>query len=303
MKILLVDIDSKIPNLAFCKIEKYYLDKGHEVYRYLPGINKEADKIYVSCVFSWNKEKCDEWLNQGAEVGGSGFDLHKTLPLEIEEVEPKINIGFTTRGCIRNCYFCIVPRKEGKIRVVGDIYNIWDGRSKELVLLDNNILALPEHFIKITQQLIKEGLRVDFNQGLDHRLLTPEICKLLLKLKHKNNQIKFAFDDLRYKPSVLRALKVLRAAGLKDWGSRWLVYVGKQDTFENVYERLSLLRKHKQMAFVMRDREIYNKKEFIMLAAWANNCVGGFKRYSLQELICISKRFSGYKWLVEEKLA
>ncbi|GAH92586.1 unnamed protein product, partial [marine sediment metagenome] len=85
-----------------------------------------------------------------------------TLRPEIEEMKPKINIGFTTRGCIRKCPFCIVPEKEGKIRVVGDIYDFWDREGTELIILDNNILALPEHFKMICTQLKQENLKVDF---------------------------------------------------------------------------------------------------------------------------------------------
>jgi hypothetical protein len=291
MKVLLIDIDSKIPNLALKKIEKYHLDKGDTIIWNNELFRNSVDKIYVSCIFPENKYQCREWEGI-AEIGGTGYDIHKVLPKEIEEVELKINWGFTTRGCIRKCPFCFVPEKEGKIRIVGDIYDIWDGVSKEIFIMDNNILALPDHFIKIAQQLLKEKLKVDFNQGLDHRLLTPEICEWLLKLRHIH-EIRFAYDDIAYKPTVLKAIELLKSAGLRDWGSRWYVYVGEKDNFESVYERMKLLHQNKQGVYVMRDRKIYSEPQYIALSSWGNT-MGAFKK-NLPELLEKSKRMKSYK--------
>ena len=141
MKILIVDIDSKIPNLALAKICKYHQDKGDKIYYDMPLI--QTDKIYVSCVFTKNRHKAEQWEGK-AEIGGSGYNLTTTLPPEIENIKPHINLGFTTRGCIRNCEFCIVPKKEGKIRIVGELLDLWDGKAKDIAVLDNNILAFTE---------------------------------------------------------------------------------------------------------------------------------------------------------------
>ena len=108
MKILIINIDSKkIPNLALKKIEKYHLDKGDEVMWDMPLFAHLSDKIYVSCVFEKNKKQCETWGTR-AEIGGSGYDINSKLPEEIENIKPRINLGFTSRGCIRNCKFCIV---------------------------------------------------------------------------------------------------------------------------------------------------------------------------------------------------
>lgn len=264
-----------------------------------PLIN--ADKTYISCVFDWNKELTEQY--EGLDnyyIGGSGYSLTSQLSEEIEAIKPKINLGFTTRGCIRNCPFCIVPRKEGKIKVVGDIYDIWDSKSKNIVILDNNILALPKHFKAIAQQIRTENLRVDFNQGLDHRLLTEDICNELLSLKHQY-EIRFAFDDIRDKTTVLKALKLLKEAGLKDWRSRWYVYIGEKDTFVTIYERMNILREHKQAVYVMRDKKVYENPEYIALASWGNT-IGAFKLASLSEILKRSKRMKPYKKYFEKYL-
>lgn len=279
MKILIIDIDSKIPNLALEKIALYHQRLGDEVIWDMPLI--QADKTYVSCVFDWNKYKCAQWEGI-AEIGGSGYSLEKTLPPEINAVKPRINLGFTTRGCIRNCPFCIVPKKEGKIRAVADIYDIWDSKAKEIILLDNNILALPEHFKLICSQLRKEKLRVDFNQGLDCRLLTDEICQELFSLKHVY-EIRFAFDDIAYKPLVLKALAMLRKNGLKDWQTRWYVYVGTKDTIDTVVERVNILRDNKQLTYLMRDKAVLGLPEYEALMPWCN-FPGRFKETTYKDL-------------------
>ena len=299
MNILIIDIDSKIPNLALEKIKKYHLDKGDDVIWNFPLYKPSADKVYVSCVFEKNKNKCYDYEDDSkCIIGGSGYSLDIELPEEIEKIKPRINLGFTTRGCIRNCEFCIVPRKEGKIRAVGDIYDIWDGKSKEIILLDNNILALPKHFFKIARQLKVNNLFVDFNQGLDHRLLTPQICEELLNLKHKQ-EIRFAFDYIQYKPTVLKALRMLRETGLRDWGSRWYVYVGVRDTFETVFNRIKLLKSWKQSVYLMRDRKIYNKPEYIALAQYCNT-MGAFKM-DFQEVFNKSEKLKRYKKFIPKE--
>lgn len=264
MKILLIDIDSKIPNLALKKIEKYHLDRGDEVVLNYELFAPQADKIYVSFIFDWNKEKAKQWEQYPqAIIGGSGYSLDIELPKDIDEIKPRINMGFTTRGCIRNCKFCIVPRKEGKIKTVGDIYDIWDGSSKNITLLDNNILASPEHFFKITEQIKKEKLRVDFNQGLDCRLLTDKITKRLSEISHI--EYRFAFDDIKIKDIVLKKIEILNKYNIKR--ANWYVLVGFNSTIKEDLERLNILRDNGQNAYVQR---FTRKKEYIPIARWAN---------------------------------
>lgn len=304
MKIGLIHIDGTLPNLALMKLSAWHKQKGDEVH--LIKSNEPStllfpyDKHYVSCIFDKNKTKA---INKAkalpnSELGGVGVN-NVRLPEEIEHLMPDYelygcdySIGFTTRGCIRNCPFCKVPQHEGKIRKNCDIFEFWNPQHRELILMDNNILALPEHFKKIAKQIKDNNLIVDFNQGLDFRLLTPEICDVLLDIRHKA-EIRFAFDYLAYKPMVLNAIKMLRDAGLKDWGSRWYVYVSPEDTFQTVYERMKLLWDNKQACYVMRDRKIAHKPEFIALASWGN-MMGAFKQ-DLKELLEHSERLKIYK--------
>jgi hypothetical protein len=292
---MLINIDSTLKNLALEKIRMYYTLRGDEVIDDMPIMASTCDKIFVSCIFSENNHLCDEWLNMpNTIIGGSGYSLTRTLPKEIEQIKPHINLGFTTRGCIRNCHFCIVPQKEGKIHIEGDIYDLWDGKSKKIILMDNNILALPDHFYKICEQLKKEKLRVDFNQGLDFRLLTDDICKELFSLKHCM-EIRFAFDDIAYKPRVLKALDMLKRNGLKNWQTRWYLYVGVNDTFDTVYERCKILHDNKQLIYMMRDRDekVQKDKKYIALAKWTNWAC--FFKYDFFEVLKVSEHFADYR--------
>jgi len=269
--ILVVQIDGKLPNLALEKVKKFYRDKGYKIYENFPLAVPYVERIFVSCIFTWNRRKAEVWRQYPhAEIGGSGVDLTKNLPPEIEAVKPKINLGFTTRGCIRKCPFCIVPKKEGYIRTVGDIYDVWDGKSDKITLLDNNILGLREHFFKIIKQLKKERLKVDFNQGLDCRLVDEEVAKALSGVRHE--EYKFAFDFVGVEPYVIRTINLLRKHGIRR--CTWYVLVGFNTSYEEDLYRLFLLRRLGQNAYVQRynywDNPKVQNKFYIAMARWAN---------------------------------
>jgi hypothetical protein len=267
MNILLIDIDSKIPNLALYKIAKYHTDKGDHVEWDMPLYRPLADKVYISCVFEKNRGKCYDYEDDTkCLIGGSGYDLKTVLPEEIENIKPRINLGFTTRGCIRHCPFCIVPEKEGRIRAVGDLLDLWDGKSKDIVLLDNNILALPKHFKMICKQARENNIRLDFNQGLDCRLLNQDIVNELKSIRHQ--ELHFAWDDLSYEKSVIKAIDLLQENNINR--CTWLMLVGFNTTLKEDLYRAEYLKSRNQNAYVMR----YNGKttpELTRLSRWVNN--------------------------------
>lgn len=272
MRIGLIDVDSKIPNLALMKLSAYYKKNGCSVELVRQKFSYLYDKVFVSKVFDFS-EMPYLGFYRDVEIGGIGYDIKKRLRDEIEYLMPdyflypdvQYSLGFTTRGCIRRCAFCVVPKKEGKIKVVTDIYDIWNGSHKKIVLLDNNILALPQHFFMIASQIKKENLQVDFNQGLDCRLLTDSMVK---ELKELRCPIRFAFDDVNYESSVLRAIGLLKKYGISQ-AHLWYVLVGFNSTIDDDLYRLNLLRVHNQRAYVQR----YNfcrDKVYIPISRWAN---------------------------------
>lgn len=230
MKVLLIDVDSTIPNLALMKISGYHKQKGDQV-----GFNiGDPDRIYASIVFSKNKWKGNGikqmYPNVVVDVGGSGFSLDNKLPNTIEHTMPDYDLynvdysmGFTTRGCIRKCTFCFVPKKEGNIKYNADIYEFWNTNHSHIVLLDNNILALPDHFEKIANQLLKNHCSVDFNQGLDIRLVNDDNAELLSKLR-VNPHYRFAWDCLKDEKKVVDGIEILKNHGINQ--SLFYVLVG-----------------------------------------------------------------------------
>lgn len=263
MNILIIDIDSKIPNLALKKVEKYHRDLGDNI-EFVPMMRSWADKVYVSCIFTKNRHLCQEWENDSkVMIGGTGYDLTIKLPKEIEDVKPKINIGFTTRGCVRKCDFCIVPQKEGGMQIVGDIYDIWDGKSKEIEILDNNILAMPQHFKGISNQLKKEKIRLKEN-GLDLRILyaNKSLLPYLKQIKHYQYKFAWDIDD----DDMVERLKWLR----ENLGCCLIYVIVGFLPFEKIMWKLQVLKDMGHDPYIMRHEKVYNEKRYIQLARWVN---------------------------------
>lgn len=260
MKVALLNLEPKYKNLALEKIRLWHTQKGDVVEDYLRLAHETYDRIYCSSIFKFTP-KID--LPPNAIKGGTGFDLTTCLPPEIEKVKPHLNFGFTTRGCIRKCSFCVVPKKEGNIYAVGDLLDLWDGKNKDIILHDNNILALPAHFLMICEQAKKYKLRLDFNQGLDHRLLNDDNIELLKNISH--SEYRFSYDSMAYLKTVDRAIDLLQKHGIRR--CLWYVLVGFDTTFKEDLKRVEYLKRRNQNAYIQKYVE---KEEFVPLSRWVN---------------------------------
>jgi hypothetical protein len=252
----------KYPNLAIEKLRIYHQSIGDVVIDF-PSL-EQCDIVYTSSIFDFTNKETVPYM---AITGGTGYEIKKKLPPEIDAIQPHLSYGFTTRGCIRNCPFCVVPEKEGYIYAEGDLFDVWDCKSKNVTLLDNNILAMPEHFEYICNQSIDMKLKLDFNQGIDFRLITPDIAELLAKISHKEYHL--AFDMPEYADGVLRAIEILKHYGIKR--SIWYVLCGYNTTIEQDLFRLNLLRDNGQNAYVQRYQNgTKPDRRLIPIARWAN---------------------------------
>lgn len=270
MNIGIINVDEmyshkKVPNLALEKIRYYHELKGDTV-TYNDNMSLIfADKVYVSVIFSWNKERCEVYAKYpNVEIGGSGWDITKKLPDEIENLRPPVNFGFLTRGCIRKCPWCIVPKKDGMIRKVSNLVDLWDKKSKTVIILDDNILALPEHFKSCCQEAIDNKIKLDFH-ALDIRLLNADNVEWLGKTPHE--EYNFAFDEPANKNMVDKGITLLKANGVKR--STFYVLVGFNTTFEEDLYRCEFLKSRYQNAFTIRYNKIWNKM-LIGLNMWTN---------------------------------
>lgn len=311
MAIGLIDVDSKIPNLALMKISSYYKSIGEKVEFAQP--NKNYEKIFASAIFTRSKGKCEElqdFYGDKIEIGGTGWDVHKTLDDEIEHMKPDYNLytaediasrmkgigtkehklkkakeivdagmGFTSRGCIRQCGFCFVPRKEGKFRDVAEIEDIINPRSKIIILNDNNFTADPRCIEKL-KTIKKLGLTVDINQGFDVRIMTDEKAYWLSQVKHLRS-IHYAWDLMCYEQQVMEGIKVL-SKYIKPYRHMCFMLVGFNTTHEEDVYRFRKLTEMKIDPFVM----VYNENEKHDLrnkhfARWVNSRI--YKSCSFEE--------------------
>lgn len=268
------NLEPRYTNIALEKIKMYFEKRNEAVTDYLPLEHHLYKHIFCSSLFTFTDKR---QIPDDIIRGGSGFNLTTMLPKEIDIMKPKINIGFTTRGCIRKCSFCIVPEKEGLIRITGDLYDLWDGKSKDITLFDNNILAKPNHFESICKQAQRENIRLDFNQGLDYRLLNKHIIDVLKDTRHL--EYRFSYDQINDKEEIIRAIKLLKQYGINK--SMWFVLVGYDTNKEEDMERLILLKNLGQDAYVQRYNKITNPY-YIRLSQWVNQH-HIFPKYTFEE--------------------
>lgn len=281
MKVGLIDEDShNFPNLALMKISAYHKSHGDEVEWWF-GWN-QYDRVYMSKVFdSTYSPGILEPVNANEIIkGGTGYGLDNKLPDEIEHMYPDYSLypeltkdtayGFLTRGCPNNCGFCIVCEKEGrKSYKVANLDEWWNGQ-KNIVLCDPNLLACREH-MDLLGQLAQSKAWVDFNQGLDARMLTKDNIEALNRVKIK--RIHFAWDLMERSNAILNGLDLYTKYGkIKDM-SRREVYVltNFNTTLDEDLYRIYTLKSRGYDPYVM----IYDKpnapKEIRRLQRWCNN--------------------------------
>nr|DAQ65532.1 MAG TPA: L-lysine 2,3-aminomutase [Caudoviricetes sp.] len=244
---------------------------------------EQYDRVYMSKVFDDTySPDIPEPVNATEIIkGGTGYGLDNKLPDEIEHIYPDYSLypkltkdtayGFLTRGCPRGCHFCIVSGKEGRRSVkVADLSEWWRDQ-KNIVLMDPNILACPQH-MGLLGQLADSQAWVDINQGLDCRLLTEQNIAAINQIRLKD--IHFAWDYMHETDAVLKGLRLYSAkARRKVNGAYGTVYclTGYDTTMEENLYRIYTLRDMGYDPYVM----IYDKpnapSEVRMLQRWCNN--------------------------------
>ena len=167
--------------------------------------------------------------------------------------------AYASRGCIRKCSFCGVPKLEGAqrdtesltavVRGIDELYGV----KKDLVLMDNNVVASPR-FRELIAEIRDLGFlpgaklnvasrvpvqrRVDFNQGVDARIL----CKSPMYLRELSSicikPLRIAFDHLGLKGPYEQAIRYAHEFGLTEL-SNYMLY-NFHDTPMDLFERMRL---------------------------------------------------------------
>ena len=297
MKIGLIDVDGhNFPNLPLMKLSAWHKAQGDSVEWYDPLFSGHLDRVYMSKVFGFMPDY--EYYIDADEVikGGSGYCIKlvngrevydtkhdKPLPDEVEHIYPDYGLypeltkdtafGYLTRGCPRNCGFCHTTQKDGCRSVkVANLSEFWNGQ-KNVVLLDQNILACRDH-MELLDQLIESGAMVEFNGGLDIRLVNETNIEKIKRIRMKC--VHFAFDRWQDKGIIEPRLRLFseKTGWTKDKG-RVMVYIlcNFDTTLEQDIYRIQLCRELKFSPYPM----IYDKKHadkiYMQLQRWCNNYI------------------------------
>ena len=275
----------KYPPLGLMKISTFHKQRGDEVVFY-KGTNAELrdqkwDVIYITTMFTyqWNitiktiKFYQRNKANRNIKIGGilasllqdevkkeTGITPHFGLYKKVDRLAPdyklfdgtydyftnNASIGYMTKGCINRCPFCAVPELEKEYVPFIPLRKQIDPNKKDLLLLDNNVLASSE-FPRIIKEIKRYGfyngakfrdkLRyVDFNQGIDVRLLTEEKMSLLSEIAIK--PLRIAFDDIKFKKLYMEKIRLAHKYGIKHLSN--FILFNYNDTPEDFYERLRI---------------------------------------------------------------
>jgi hypothetical protein len=310
MNVLLFQLDGKIPNIALMRIAAHHRAAGDEVsFRWTPTPKRElwdgVDKVYASAIFEKSRPIVAELLQEfpTAIVGGTGVDVASTLEAvgittiaQDYSLYPdwRQSIGFTQRGCRLKCPFCVVPRKEGRIRAEQTIAELWRGDPfpRELILLDNDFFGQPEWRERLHE--IRNGkFKVSFNQGINARFLTDEAAEAIASVDYRDDSMKVrriytAWDNRKDEERLFAGLKRLVKYGVKPDHIMVYMLIGywPGETTEDRLFRQKRLREFGCRPYPMPfDRSV---REMVRFQTWV---VGAYdKRYTWEQWMAADGR-------------
>jgi hypothetical protein len=285
--------------------------------------NFKYDKIFISKVFTDTQIDEDFLQLDFVEYGGTGFFYDKAEPLPdyIEHHKPDYHlyndwvkeqiengckklefkyytdysIGFTTRGCFRQCQFC-VNKNYKSVKLHSPVEEFIDVDRKYICLLDDNILGFGK-WKSIVEKLQATGKSFEFKQGMDLRLMTKEKAEVLSKSKYIGDYI-FAFDNIEDREAIENKLRLWRSYCSKT--SKFYVFCGfdRSDKWDydfwvndiqDTFERIKILMQFGCLPYIMRfnryDESPY-RGTYINLARWCNQ-PNFYKKKSYREF-CIA---------------
>lgn len=308
MKIGLIDVDGhNFPNLCLMKLSAWHKAQNDEV-EWCSHTSDMYDVVYMAKVFS-DVYSPDMTVPSNAKrvvKGGTGYAIWMEGDKEVyhEEFDPPLNpqieniypdyslypeytgfgqsrmkqtaYGFLTRGCPRGCEFCHVAPKEGRCsHKVANLSQFYTGQGN-VCLSDPNILACRDA-PDLLEQLAQSGARIDFNQGLDARLLTPETAEQLARMNLKTPH--FAMDSMQAINEVKRGLEFYvdackRVKGKWNWrNAKVFCLTNFNTTHDEDMERIRIIQECQCWPYVM----IYNKPSALSitrrLQRWTNNAI------------------------------
>ena len=263
----------------------------------------EGNTAFLSVVFTWDLPKAYQravWLSaEGYDVraGGPAVLLMPDYLSNVARINGdgvdalphhNPNATFTSRGCIRKCKFCAVPKIEG------DLVEL-DQWSVRPIVFDNNLLACSQrHFDLVIDSLLRLT-DIDFNQGLDARLLSAYHADRLAQLKL--SCVRLAWDHISEEPSVLRACDLLIAAGIPSRLINVYVLIGFDDDPESALYRLQTLKNLGYKPFPMRYQPLDTlRKNSYIAESWTQNELARYMKYWARQAYLSGIPFEQFRW-------
>jgi len=264
-------LDGKLPNLALMRIAAWERAQGAEVH-WIRRARRELgepryDAVYASAIFSTSAPRIHAMLSEfpDAIIGGDGADdvlgrvsgkgpkVDDVVPTQFTGLdytaytEFKPSIGFLHRGCRSKCKFCGVPMREGEVRSVATVAQVWRGVGwpKRLHLLDNDFFGNPEWRDRVAE-IVDGGFEVCINQGINVRRIGDEEAAAVVAMRPRDDQFKrprlyCAWDNLGDERVFFDGIDCLARAG---WSPQhvmayMLTGFSKGETLEQIQHRHS----------------------------------------------------------------
>ncbi len=265
MRIGLINIEPKIINTAYMLISQYHKQLGDSAGWWHPLTAGEFDQVYCSSLFDFTDKA---QVPECAITGGTGFDVSSRPPQAVEACEydyslyPKCETSYVwfSRGCDRDCPFCVVRQKEGTFHKVRR--KQLNPNGKYLTIMDNDFSANPD-WADIIRWI--GNMPVDI-QSIDVKKLSDRQCFDLAKLRQwKKKQFKIAWDnpaeDMEYK--LVHVTAIIPARKLMCY-----VLIGYNSTPAEDMRRVQTLKKLEIDSFVMpyKRGDLYQD----MFSRWVN---------------------------------
>lgn len=306
-------------NLATHKMLVKFRREGNEVF-FSPRADmwsQQCDQAYLSAIFTWDLPKlCQDanLLQQNAEIkveiGGpaatalpefitqeTGLSPHSGLDERFEYVKgDKFFATFTSRGCPRNCPFCLVPKLEGRRMTEYDDFPIPIGRNP--YVCDNNILATSWNHQLLLIEKLRHVKNLDLNSGFDDRIFIKDPEKYWLAYSGLRMEAwRFAYDTPEQRKAIKACADFLHDKGV-DY-RRIIVFclIGFSGmSFDEAREKLEFLIDIGTSPYPMRYKPLDTVERNYTPPGWANGDMDKLFAWAGNPFVWRSCRWKDFVW-------